>query len=147
MNRPGRLRTVAGLVPRAARVADIGTHHGLLPRILVDERCVEFCIATELRPRIDEACEEVGRDPATLARTVTVLIADDSADPWWEDMPFDNDADLQALKPLSGAPADIAETLRAFVAEGASSIQIHLDSTTPETIKKLAPVLEAFDSN
>ena len=39
--------------------------------------------------RIDEACEEVGRDPATLARSVTVLIADDSAEPWWEDMPFD----------------------------------------------------------
>ena len=55
-------------------------------------------------------------------------------------------ADLGALKPLSGAPADIAESLRGFVAEGASNIQIHLDPTTPENIEKLAPVLEAFDS-
>jgi alkanesulfonate monooxygenase SsuD/methylene tetrahydromethanopterin reductase-like flavin-dependent oxidoreductase (luciferase family) len=102
-----------------------------------------------VRPLIDEdeACEEVGRDPATLARTVTVLIADESAEPWWEDMPFDNNNDLEALKPLNGAPADIAATLRTFVAEGVSSIQIHLDPTTPKTIERLASVLEAFDSS
>ena len=101
----------------------------------------------EVRSLIDEACVEVGRDPATLARTVTVLIADDSSYPYWKDMPSDNDT--QVLKPLSlnGAPADIAESLRAFVAEGASSIQIHLDPTTPETIERLAPVLEALDSS
>ncbi len=46
---PGRLRTAAELVPLGARVADIGTDHGLLPRILVDERRAAFCIATELR--------------------------------------------------------------------------------------------------
>ena len=99
----------------------------------------------EVRPLIDEACEEVGRDPATLARTFTVLITDDNSIPYWEDTMSDND--LKALKPLKGAPADIAESLRAFVAEGASSIQIHLDPTTPKTIERLAPVLEAFDSS
>jgi alkanesulfonate monooxygenase SsuD/methylene tetrahydromethanopterin reductase-like flavin-dependent oxidoreductase (luciferase family) len=96
--------------------------------------------------RIDEACEEVGRDPATLARSASVLIADPSAEPWWEDMPFDNDADLGALKPLFGEPEEIAETLRQFVAEGVSSIQIHLDPTTPQAVERLAPVLEAFDA-
>ena len=99
-----------------------------------------------LRPVVDAACEDVGRDPATLARTVTVLIADESADPWWEDMPFSSGADLGALKPLMGAPAEIAEVLRKFVDEGASSIQIHLDPTTPATIEKLVPVLAAFDA-
>jgi alkanesulfonate monooxygenase SsuD/methylene tetrahydromethanopterin reductase-like flavin-dependent oxidoreductase (luciferase family) len=61
-------------------------------------------------------------------------------------MPFDNDADLGALKPLFGEPEEIAETLRQFVAEGVSSIQIHLDSTTPQAVERLAPVLEAFDA-
>ena len=51
----------------------------------------------KLKPILDEACEEVGRDPATLERTVTVLIADETAEPWWEDMSFDNDADLTAI--------------------------------------------------
>ena len=100
----------------------------------------------EVRALIDEACVEVGRDPTTLARTVTVLMADDSPNPYWKDSPSDNAN--QSLTPLmlNDAPADIAESLRAFVAEGASHIQLHLDPTTPQTIESLAPVLEAFDS-
>ncbi len=91
----------------------------------------------KVRPLIDEACEEVGRDPATVERTVTVLITDEGSIPYWED----------TIKPLEGEPAQIAETLKAFVAEGASTIQIHLDPTTPKAIENLAPVLEAFDSS
>lgn len=45
------------------------------------------------------------------------------------------------------APADIAGALRKFVDEGVSSIQIHLDRTTPETIERLSPVIEAFDAD
>ena len=73
-------------------------------------------------------------------------MADPTAEPWWEDMPFDNDADLGALKPLFGEPEKIAETLRRFVAEGVASIQIHLDPTTPEAVERLASLLEAFDA-
>ena len=97
-----------------------------------------------LRPRIDEACEEVGRDPETLGRTVTVLMADADADPWWKDMPFGND--LQAVRPLSGPPEEIAAELLGFVREGASSIQIQMDSATPQAIENLVPVLESFDA-
>jgi alkanesulfonate monooxygenase SsuD/methylene tetrahydromethanopterin reductase-like flavin-dependent oxidoreductase (luciferase family) len=99
----------------------------------------------EVRALIDEACVEVGRDPATLDRTITVLMADDSPNPYWKDSPSDNAN--QPLTPLmlNDAPADIAQSLRAFVAEGASHIQIHLDPTTPQTIERLAPVLEALD--
>ena len=100
----------------------------------------------QLQPVLDEACEEVGRDPATLERTVTVLVADETAEPWWEDMPFDNDADLQALRPLHGAPSEIAQTMHEFVDLGVSSIQIHLDPCTVQSIERLAPVLEAFDA-
>ncbi len=98
----------------------------------------------EVRSLIDEACIEVDRDPATLARTVTVLVTDEGSIPYWEDSM--SESEINAFKPLKGAPADIAESLRAFVAEGASTIQIHLDPTTPKTIKRLAPVLEAFRS-
>ena len=98
-----------------------------------------------VRPLVDEACKEVGRDPATLARTFSVLITVDGSIPYWE--AFMSDDAIKALKPLKGAPADIAESLRAFVAEGASHIQIHLDPSTPQAIEKLAPVLEAFDSS
>ena len=36
-----------------------------------------------LRELVDEACVEVGRDPATLQRTVSVLVAEPGANPWW----------------------------------------------------------------
>jgi probable F420-dependent oxidoreductase len=99
----------------------------------------------EVHSRIDEACEEVGRDPATLARTVTVLVTDENSIPYWEDSM--SDSDIEALKPLKGAPADIAESLRRFADVGVSTIQIHLDPTTLKTIERLAPVLEAFRSS
>ena len=100
----------------------------------------------QVLPRIDAACTEAGRDPTTLERTVTVLIADETAEPWWEDMPFDNDNDLGALKPLHGAPSDIAQRMREFADLGVASIQIHLDPCTPQSVERLAPVLEAFDA-
>jgi len=88
-------------------------------------------------PLIDEACEEVGRDPATVERTASVLITDEGSIPYWED----------TLESLEGEPAYIAETLKAYVTEGVSHIQIHLDPTTPKAIENLAPVLEIFRSS
>ena len=44
-----------------------------------------------LRERVDEACAEVGRDPATLERTVSVLTAEPDADPWWNTLPTGHD--------------------------------------------------------
>ena len=102
------------------------------------------------RPLVDEACEEVGRDPATLARTGGVLIAEEGAEPWWDIAPIDNiPATMGApvLKPLNGTPADSASVLRMYVDEGVSTIQIHLDGVTAKTIEKLVPVIEAFDAN
>ena len=103
-----------------------------------------------VRPLVDEACEEVGRDPATLARTVGVLIAEDGADPWWNIAPIDNipaASGAPVLKPLNGSPTNIASVLRMYVDEGASTIQIHLDGVTPKTIERLVPIIEAFDAN
>ena len=100
----------------------------------------------QVKPLIDAACTDVGRDPATLERSVTVLIADETSEPWWEDMPFDNDADLGALKPLLGTPTEIAQSLREFAALGISNIQIHLDGCDSQSIEKLGPILDAFDA-
>ena len=54
---------------------------------------VDNCPAgyARIKPIIDKACEEGGRDPTNLERTVTLLVADENADPWWEDMPFEQD--------------------------------------------------------
>jgi alkanesulfonate monooxygenase SsuD/methylene tetrahydromethanopterin reductase-like flavin-dependent oxidoreductase (luciferase family) len=93
-----------------------------------------------LREVVDAACHEAGRDPATLERTVAVLLADPGADPWWNRLPT-RYGEL-ALEPLSGPPERVAEELQAYAREGIAHVQICLDPTTPLTIEGFAPVLE-----
>ena len=100
---------------------------------------------TRLRPIIDEACEKEGRDPATLERTVTVLLADSTADPWWDRLPSSATAEQGPLTPMTGEPETIAEQLFAYHREGATHIQVCLEPTNCQTIETLARVLEHVD--
>ena len=45
----GRLATVAGLVPAGSRVADVGTDHGRLPRLLLAHDLARSCVAIDVR--------------------------------------------------------------------------------------------------
>ena len=52
MRSPGnRLYTVSTLVPKGARVADIGTDHGHLPIYLISEGISPFCIACDIKEK------------------------------------------------------------------------------------------------
>ncbi len=93
-----------------------------------------------LRTMVDEACADVGRDPATLERSVTVLTADPDARPWWKDMPTSYDG--LSLEPLSGDTGEIAEELLAYRREGISHVQINMDHLTTDAVEQFAPVLE-----
>lgn len=99
-----------------------------------------------LRPVVDEACRREGRDPATLERTVTALVADASADPWWDKLPTENWVEEGPLKPLTGAPEAIAETLLEYAREGISHLQVCLEPTNVETIEAFGRVLETIDA-
>ena len=97
-----------------------------------------------LREVVDAACHDAGRDPATLERTVTVLVvAESGVDPWWNRLPTPY-GEL-ALEPLSGPPERVAEELRAYAREGIAQVQICLDPTTRGTIEAFAPVLTMLD--
>ena len=98
-----------------------------------------------LRPIVDEACTHEGRDPATLERTVTALVADANADPWWDKLPTENWVEEGPLVPLAGAPEEIAKVLLEYQREGIAHLQICLEPTTSESIEAFARVLEAVD--
>ena len=98
--------------------------------------------AVELRERVDAACREGGRDPSTLERTITVLVADQHADPWWTRLPSDHDN--KALMPLSGGPEVVAEQLHGYADNGVAHVQLSIEPTTCETIEAMAPVLESL---
>ena len=93
-----------------------------------------------LRELVDAACRDVGRDPATLERTVSI-----SVDPsgrrefpkhWYLE------GDLGSARPLTGGPGEIAAGIRAFGAQGVAHLQIYPIPPTLATIEALVPVLE-----
>jgi alkanesulfonate monooxygenase SsuD/methylene tetrahydromethanopterin reductase-like flavin-dependent oxidoreductase (luciferase family) len=88
-----------------------------------------------LRDAVDAACRDVGRDPATLARSVSVQI----------DLPGAQPNRDPAARPLSGAPEDLAETLRGFAREGIDHVQLVLNPNTRASLEAIAPVLPLLD--
>ena len=94
-----------------------------------------------VRAAVDEACREVGRDPAEVERTVAVLVR----------LP-DGRGRVQGghaqtgVSPVRGEPAELAETLRAFAREGIAHVQLVLDPITLDSIRALEPMLSELDS-
>jgi alkanesulfonate monooxygenase SsuD/methylene tetrahydromethanopterin reductase-like flavin-dependent oxidoreductase (luciferase family) len=93
-----------------------------------------------LRDLVDEACVAVGRDPATLQRTVTLLarVPGQRANLTFTSPTGSGD-------PLTGPPEAIAEALRGFAREGISHVQIVHAPNTAAGIAGFAPVLELLD--
>jgi len=100
--------------------------------------------APPVRAEVDAACAAVGRDPATLERTLAVLV-DASG---WHPRPGQNwPTDLRARigSPVSGTPDEIAHVLRGFAAEGIRHVQVWLEPNTIAGIEAFAPVLDLLD--
>lgn len=92
-----------------------------------------------LREAVDTACESVGRDPATLERTVGVFIDQRPA----EARPARVATPLTTgqMQPLMGSHEEIAAELRRFADEGIRHIQIIPAMDGLAGIEALAPVL------
>jgi probable F420-dependent oxidoreductase len=97
--------------------------------------------ADPLLERVDAACAEMGRDPATLERTFGMLI--DA--PGFVASEHDDFATIhrRQLKPaLSGTAEEIAAGLNAFADRGTSHVQVWLGPNTRAGIAAFAPVLD-----
>lgn len=94
-----------------------------------------------LRAAVDAACADVGRDPATLGRTASVLI-DFINRP---DVPPSPDRPFATPTPITGSPEEMAAQLRAFADEGISHIQVWTNPRTVEGVARMGPVMEALD--
>ena len=86
-----------------------------------------------LLARVDAACNAVGRDPATLARSAAVIVEVGPHEP-----------SAMTGPPLTGSPEEIAAGLRAYADAGVSHVQVWLEPNTPAGIEAFAPVLEAL---
>jgi len=93
-----------------------------------------------VRALVDEACREVGRDPAQVERTVAVLVQLTGGAGRLQGA-----AGQGLLPPVSGEAESLAETLRGFAAEGIAHVQLVLDPITLESIRAVAPALAILD--
>jgi alkanesulfonate monooxygenase SsuD/methylene tetrahydromethanopterin reductase-like flavin-dependent oxidoreductase (luciferase family) len=93
-----------------------------------------------LRERVDAACRDAGRDPASLERTVALFVATNRAAGR-----AGGDLEDRAVAPLDGSPERLTASLRAFEREGISHVQLVLDPIDLQAIESIAPVLELLD--
>ena len=89
------------------------------------------------RRKVDAALEEVGRDPATVERTVSLLV----------DLPTATgrpSEEKPGFKPRE--PEELAAHLASYADAGISHVQLMLDPNTPAGIEWAARSVEALDS-
>ncbi|HYN48735.1 MAG TPA: hypothetical protein VER83_07690, partial [Candidatus Nanopelagicales bacterium] len=93
-----------------------------------------------LREQVDAAARAAGRDPAEIERSVAVLVRL----PGGRGRAQGHTAH-DGVPPVTGSPAEIATTLRAFAAEGIAHVQLVVDPITMASLEALAPVLADLD--
>jgi alkanesulfonate monooxygenase SsuD/methylene tetrahydromethanopterin reductase-like flavin-dependent oxidoreductase (luciferase family) len=92
-----------------------------------------------LRDQVDAACRAVGRDPASVERTVALFVAFPGAQGRQL-----GDLERPDVVPIDGDPATLVPALRAFAAEGIGHVQLVLDPITEPSLAALAPTVAAF---
>ncbi len=93
----------------------------------------------QLQLRVDAACREVGRDPATLGRVIGIQI----------DLPDPNrPAQRQFVGPplpFTGSPEELADIIRQYAAARVDHLVIWVDPVSVAGVEGLAPVLDILD--
>lgn len=97
-------------------------------------------VIPDMRAHVDALCEEVGRDPATLERSVSIMVDQTGTREIGASMKPDT------AEPLTGSPEEIAAGIRAFADEGISHIQCYLVPNTIKSIERFGKVLEILDA-
>jgi alkanesulfonate monooxygenase SsuD/methylene tetrahydromethanopterin reductase-like flavin-dependent oxidoreductase (luciferase family) len=88
-----------------------------------------------LRDAVDAACADVGRDPASLERTLGVLV-------WFSGVANPH---IESAEPIRGSIEEIAARFWAFADEGISHLSLRLAPETLEPIEQIGRVIELMD--
>jgi alkanesulfonate monooxygenase SsuD/methylene tetrahydromethanopterin reductase-like flavin-dependent oxidoreductase (luciferase family) len=91
-----------------------------------------------LRAAVDAGCREAGRDPASLGRTITVLVDVNNPAPVFG-------PSFTRAEPIRGSSEEIAQRLRGFADVGISHVQVLVPASTAAAVEAFAPVLELLD--
>lgn len=101
-----------------------------------------------LRRLVDEACADVGRDPATLERTAGVVMDLPVRDPGKDGRASTRGATapgIEPARPATGSHEELAALLRGYVNEGVTHVQAWIDPSDIRGLDWFAGVLDALD--
>jgi alkanesulfonate monooxygenase SsuD/methylene tetrahydromethanopterin reductase-like flavin-dependent oxidoreductase (luciferase family) len=93
-----------------------------------------------LRAAGDAACAEVGRDPAKLGRSASVVVTLPMAQSQSGQRPA-----AQGKQPEPTSPEEVAQTLRGYARQGLSHVQLWLTPTTISSLEGFKAVLDLLD--
>ena len=105
------------------------------------DRQNDLAAVQALNARVDAACRDVGRDPASLARVIGIQVdlLPETRQPMlprqWVMAPW----------PLTGTPEELATQIRAYAAARVEHLIVWLDPASEAGIEAFAPVLEELD--
>jgi len=132
--RPGRIPLMVGAKgPKMLRLAAL---HADIWSWYVEERSD----LSEFGPRLAAlvaACEEVGRDPATIRKSAGIAVEPTAA----------TGAEAVLGTPVKGSTQEIADAFRAFGAAGFTNLELVVWPPTLAAVDALAPVLELLDAD
>ncbi|HET7034729.1 MAG TPA: LLM class flavin-dependent oxidoreductase, partial [Thermomicrobiaceae bacterium] len=95
-----------------------------------------------LNARVDAACRDVGRDPASLARVIGIQV----------DLLNETRQAMQPRQwvmapwPLTGAAEELAVQIRRYQQAAVAHMMVWIDPVSVAGIEAFAPVLEALDA-
>src|SRR6185503_5620418 len=90
---------------------------------------------------VDDACRDVGRDPAEIRRTVAVHVRL----PGGHGRTMGDTTTTDRIVPLEGSPERMADELRAYAGAGVDEVQAVLDPIDRAAIERFAAVLPPPD--
>jgi alkanesulfonate monooxygenase SsuD/methylene tetrahydromethanopterin reductase-like flavin-dependent oxidoreductase (luciferase family) len=92
---------------------------------------------TEMFQTLDRACEDVGRNPKTIGRSIGVEVVPES---------FTAPETLGVTDPLTGSPNEIAHVIQEFADRGVTSLELLVWPHEPAAIEATAKALELLDA-
>lgn len=105
------------------------------------DRQNDLAAVQALNARVDAACEDVGRDPATLGRNIGIQV-----DLLNEHRQANHPRQwVMERWPLTGTPEELAAQIRAYAGARVDHLIVWIDPVTVAGIEAFAPVLEALD--
>jgi alkanesulfonate monooxygenase SsuD/methylene tetrahydromethanopterin reductase-like flavin-dependent oxidoreductase (luciferase family) len=105
------------------------------------DRQNDLAAVQALNARVDEACHDVGRDPASLSRVIGIQVDLLAA----SRQPVQPRQWVMAPWPLTGPPEELAAQIRRYAEARVSHLIVWLDPVSLAGIEAFAPVLDALD--